>query len=96
MALLTTCKAFTPYVRRWCEIHERVQQQRRLNEYRRTHGNDPPKSRLQRATACFAIDRGEIDIDLIDSKKPALTSLKAQAERKRNTLQQRDRARRTL
>lgn len=82
--------------RAWCEIHERVQQQRRLNEYRRTHGNDPPKSRLQRATACFAIDRGEIDIDLIDSKKPALTSLKAQAERKRNTLQQRDRARRTL
>ncbi|KAJ8612130.1 hypothetical protein CTAYLR_002436 [Chrysophaeum taylorii] len=69
----------------WKRIHERVNRQRRLDEYRRTHGKDPPVSladKAWRALSCSFGAQDEIDIFAIDKRKPSIAEPSTPGRRK--------------
>ena len=72
----------------WRNIHIHVNRQRFKNEHRRTHGRDPPLGYLECVTGTLCCMRSpEIDIDIIDSKKPSITSAREAAGKKKAILE---------
>ena len=72
----------------WRNIHIAVNRQRFKREHRLTHGRDPPVS----CASCvlntiFCRPNHEIDLDVIDSKKPSFTSAQAAADKKKAILE---------
>jgi Ca2+-binding EF-hand superfamily protein len=72
----------------WRNIHIAVNRQRFKNEHRRTHGRDPPVSIAECVVNLVLCRRNhEIDIDVIDSKKPSITSAQQAADKKKAILE---------
>jgi len=72
----------------WRDIHIAVNRQRFKNEHRRTHGRDPPTRGLDLVYRVFCCHKPpEINIDIIDSKKPSVTSALEAAEKKKAILE---------
>ncbi|KAH8097852.1 hypothetical protein JL720_769 [Aureococcus anophagefferens] len=66
----------------------KVNRQRFKNEHRRTHGRDPPVSIAECVVSLVLCRRNhEIDIDVIDSKKPSITSAQQAADKKKAILE---------
>lgn len=71
----------------WKRIHEKVERQRRVNDYRLTYGGNPPMSRWETFLECCARPADEIDIFAIDKRKPSIVSLQATHDTRRKLLQ---------
>lgn len=69
---------------RWRDLMKSVQKQRFKNEHRRTHGRDPPLSTGETLMKVFCCRRPkEYDIQVIDSKRPSITSAIEALEKKK-------------
>jgi len=69
---------------RWRDLMKSVQKQRFKNEHRRTHGRDPPLTYAETVQKVVCCKRPkEYDIQVIDSKRPSITSAIEAAEKKK-------------
>ena len=68
---------------RWRDLMKSVQKQRFKNEHRRTHGRDPPLTYAETVQKVVCCKRPkEYDIQVIDRKRPSITSAIEAAEKK--------------
>ena len=72
----------------WKRIHERINKQRYVDDYRKTHGCDPPIStRDSIKNVLFCRSSKELDIFAIDKRKPSRISHSQRSERNKKMLQ---------